>query len=295
MTAPPTGNYPTGGSGPPNVGGGNGGGGWGWIVPIIGSVVGGILDKASQDSTNKANAQNVDKQIAFQTEQNATAYQRAVADMRAAGLNPGLAYQQGKAGSGTGAAAENRAVTHGQRLTQAVDAYNQLANGTAQRQLMREQAGATAASAMKTQMEAGIIAPDANAKTDRRYWDARKDEIMARTAADTYLSNKTEEQYLANLRNTNQGTSTAAAHASLLRTEATLNEQEFQNEWFRKNVSPFINSTAKATSLLENFTRTGKGYRELRTPERLGREGSFEMYDGKGNLIRRSINRDRKY
>lgn len=259
--------YPTkglGGQQPPTQTGTPGGGGskWGWakaLVPIVGSILGGVLDKQSQDATNKANAQNVDKQIEFQREQAGTAYQRAVADLRAAGLNPALAYKQGGADSGSGAAAEYRGLSHSQRLQQAVDAYNQFANGTAQRQLIREQANLTQAQASKTALEGHILGPEANLATTPGYTEQLKRTRLAKGRADEFLAGRTEEQYGITTANQRQTTTTARAQARLMETQATLNEQEFQNAWYRKHIAPYVNSTAKTMEGISGITRTGKG------------------------------------
>lgn len=61
---------------------------------------------ASSDTaaTNFATAQSVDKQMAFQERMSNTSYQRGMADMRKAGLNPILAYKQGGASAPSGGA-----------------------------------------------------------------------------------------------------------------------------------------------------------------------------------------------
>ena len=66
----------------------------------------GVGDANAQQRANKANVQQAELNRQFQERMSNTAYQRAMADMKKAGLNPILAYQQGGASSPSGSTAQ---------------------------------------------------------------------------------------------------------------------------------------------------------------------------------------------
>jgi len=72
-------------------------------APIIGSVLGAGASFFGAKEQNKANQAIAASQMAFQERMSGTAYQRAVKDMRLAGINPMLAYSKGGATTPGGA------------------------------------------------------------------------------------------------------------------------------------------------------------------------------------------------
>jgi hypothetical protein len=76
------------------------------IGPVLAAAAGGLLGMKGQSDANRTNIKLAREQMRFQERMSSTAYQRAMADMRRAGLNPMLAYTQGGASSPQGARAQ---------------------------------------------------------------------------------------------------------------------------------------------------------------------------------------------
>lgn len=69
------------------------------VFGFLGSLVPGVGSYLGQKEANKANRELAREQMEFQERMSSTSYQRAVEDMKLAGINPMLAYMQGGASS----------------------------------------------------------------------------------------------------------------------------------------------------------------------------------------------------
>lgn len=77
----------------------------GWSSGGIADFIPGVGDARAQERANKINIEQAQLNRDFQERMSSTAYQRAMEDMKKAGLNPMLAYMQGGASAPSGSQA----------------------------------------------------------------------------------------------------------------------------------------------------------------------------------------------
>lgn len=77
-----------------------------FIGGVVSAVAGGLLGNKGQKDSNAASAASIQKQMDFQERMSNTSYQRGMADMKKAGLNPMLAMHQGGASVPNGSSME---------------------------------------------------------------------------------------------------------------------------------------------------------------------------------------------
>jgi len=128
---------------------------------LVGSaLVGGALNAFTASRANSARAAEAATNRAFQEELSNTSYQRAMADMRKAGLNPILAYQKGGASTPSGSVAPVEQIPVPDlagTLSSAVQAKNVLAQtnvAQANAELIEAQVPGALANSAKAALEA---------------------------------------------------------------------------------------------------------------------------------------------
>jgi len=103
------------------------------------SMIPGIGDAQAAKEQNKQNRAEAALNRQFQERMSSTAYQRAMADMKAAGLNPSLAYQQGGASAPSGSQATINSESKTGLANMALQAYTGISSARAQQAQIAQQ------------------------------------------------------------------------------------------------------------------------------------------------------------
>lgn len=204
-------------------------------------------NKESVEETNKANALQAQMNRDFQERMSNTAYQRGMSDMKAAGLNPILAYQKGGASSPSGSQATMQPFEiKGNAGSDAINSALAVANAKLDR--------------------ANKYATNFNIQADTEQKDATTQKLLA----DTVRSN-TETEMLGE----------KLGPARLEKIKSDIDKEVYQNSAGRLarqtgTIAEEVNRTAEP--LMNNATKLLRGYGETRL-----KRSTVERSDNKGN------------
>ena len=219
-------------------------------------LVSGIANLFGGDAQNKANAQMAQKQMDFQERMSDTQYQRGVADLQAAGLNPMLAYSNGGASAPMGAMATMENVA-GPAVDKGVHTALQAANTKADLEVKDHTATNLVSQTTKNEADAKVsdaVAANTSART--------VSEIMRQPGIPQELKNLTLTGAMldAQARNNSAAAGLHSVNAlqGLQNIDINKPEQGKAGTWWGKNVSPYMKDISTGVTSATNAAKIAK-------------------------------------
>lgn len=240
----------------------------------IPSIISGVGNWLGGNQANEANAAEAQKNRDFQERMSNTSYQRAAADVAAAGGNPAFALSHGGASTPSGATAAPMQNTTGNALNSATA----VAEAVARVQNTKAQTAATEAQTNQLNLESVARLAEITARANAMsHSDARAeklfrwDDMAAKGRAEqeraggiraNYLLPYAEEEQkllLDEIRQAIRTSATSAAEASSrtamnrLELPGMRNRAESENTWFGRYIRPYENDARTASQILSDI------------------------------------------